>query len=107
MGIRDNEYTLENEVELYEGFFETVSITSNKNEPLKRGRGNQRQTMVLVMAESKEINDPKLNKNHSCSKKLGFFKMPCLPAGRKVLEGGYKAELFNQKMVLPRMLWNY
>ena len=24
--------------------------------------------------------------------------MPCLPAGRKVFEGGYKAELFDQKI---------
>ena len=49
MGLRDNEYTLENEVELDEGFFETVSITKDKNEPIKRGRGSQRQTMVFIL----------------------------------------------------------
>ena len=91
MGLRDNEYTLSNEVELDEGFFETVSITRDKNEPVKRGRGSQRQSMVLVMAESIEVNDPQLNKKYGCTKKLGFLKM-------KVLEGGYKAELFNQKI---------
>lgn len=91
MGLRDDEYTLENEVELDEGFFETISKGRDKNEPLKRGRGSQRQTMVLVMAESKEVSDPKLNKKHGCTKKLGFLKM-------KVLEGGYKAELFDQKI---------
>lgn len=91
MGLRDNEYMLSNEVELDEGFFETVSITRDKNAPLKRGRGSQRQSMVLVMAESIEVNDPQLNKKYGCAKKLGFLKM-------KVLEGGYKAELFDQKI---------
>jgi len=42
MGPRDNNYKLKEEIELNEGFFETVSITRDKSEPLKRGRGSQR-----------------------------------------------------------------
>ena len=55
MGLRDDEYKLSDEVELDEGFFETVSIFRDKDEPLKRGRGSQRQTIVLVSIESKPV----------------------------------------------------
>ena len=51
MGLRDEQYQLGEEIELDEGFFETVSITRDKTEPLKRGRGSQRQSTVLVAAE--------------------------------------------------------
>ena len=37
MGFRDEIYTLEGEVEIDDGFFETVSITRYRNEKLKRG----------------------------------------------------------------------
>jgi hypothetical protein len=40
MGLRDDEYTLDTQIELDDGFFETVSIDQNKNGPLKRGRGS-------------------------------------------------------------------
>ena len=53
MGLRDEKYRLGGEIELDEGFFETVSITRDKTEALKRGRGSQRQSTVLVAAESK------------------------------------------------------
>ena len=36
-------------------FFETVAINRNKEQSLKRGRGSQRQTTVLISAESKTI----------------------------------------------------
>ena len=58
MGSRDEEYTLGDEVEVDEGFFETVSRTRDKNKPLKRGRGSERQTTVLVSAESKQVENP-------------------------------------------------
>jgi len=41
MGLRDQEYQLKEDIELDEGFFETVNITKDKSEPLKRGRGSQ------------------------------------------------------------------
>ena len=87
MGLRDDEYLLKNEVELDDGFFETVDITRKKDEPLKRGRGSQKQTTVLVMAESKAVEDETISKNYRHKKQLGFLKM-------KVVTGGFKKELF-------------
>lgn len=91
MGLRDHEYNLTNEIELDDGFFETVSINRKKNEPLKRGKGSQKQTTVLVMAESKEVDDERLNKMYQCNKKLGFVKM-------KVVQGGFQSTLFDAKV---------
>lgn len=91
MGLRDNEYNLSNEIELDDGFFETVSINRKKNEPLKRGKGSQKQTTVLVMAESKEVDNEQLNKKYQCNKKLGFVKM-------KVIQGGFQSSLFDAKV---------
>lgn len=91
MGLRDSEYKLTNEIELDDGFFETVSINRKKEEPLKRGKGSQKQTTVLVMAESKEVLDGTLNKKYQCNKKLGFVKM-------KVIQGGFKSALFDAKV---------
>ncbi len=42
MGLRDEAYQLNEEIELDEGFFDTISITRDKPEPLKRERGSQR-----------------------------------------------------------------
>lgn len=91
MGLRDHEYDLSNEIELDDGFFETVSINRKKKEPLKRGKGSQKQTTVLVMAESKEVDDERLNKKYQCNKKLGFVKM-------KVIQGGFQSSLFDAKV---------
>jgi len=75
MGLRDDEYTLSDEVELDEGFFETVSITRDKSEPLKRGRGSQRQTTVLVSVESKLAEDYVDTKKYSTNKRVkSMFK---------------------------------
>ena len=75
MGLRDDCYQLEGEVELDEGFFETVCPERDKDEQLKRGRGSQRQSIVLVSAESKTVNDQTISKKYSTDKKLGFVKM--------------------------------
>jgi hypothetical protein len=91
MGLRDNEYDLSNEIELDDGFFETVSIQRKKNEPLKRGKGSQKQTTVLVMAESREVFDEAINEKYHCNKKLGFVKM-------KVIQGGFHSSLFDAKV---------
>jgi len=87
MGLRDDCYVLNNEVELDDGFFETVSIHRNSEEPLKRGRGSQRQTTVLVMAESIEVDKTELNEKYKHNKKLGFLKM-------KVISKGFDEKLF-------------
>lgn len=87
MGLRDDEYSLDNEIELDDGFFETVSINREKDDPLKRGRGSQRQTTVLVMAESKSLESQEISKKYECKKQFKFLKM-------KVVEGGFEAPLF-------------
>jgi hypothetical protein len=55
MGKRDEQYHLEGMLELDEGFFTTETEESEKDKPLKRGRGSQRKTKVLVMAESAPV----------------------------------------------------
>jgi len=73
MGKRDSNYKLSNEIELDEGFFSTEMDKDDKDKPLKRGRGSQKKTKVLVMTESKEIKG-KLTKKGK-PKKMGFIKM--------------------------------
>jgi hypothetical protein len=53
MGVRENDYKLDKIVELDEGFFESVDTETpaeNKDKKLKRGRGSQKQSKVIVMA---------------------------------------------------------
>ena len=57
MGKRENMYTLSGEVELDEAFFPTRMKGDEKDEPLKRGAGSQRQTKVLVIVESKPADE--------------------------------------------------
>jgi hypothetical protein len=68
MGLRDDEYSLMCSIELDEGFFETVNKDIDPKETLKRGRGSQKQSKVLVMVESEENSE---NKNEN-PKKLDF-----------------------------------
>lgn len=83
MGLRDSEYTLSDEIELDEGFFETISITKDKNAPLKRERGSTKQTTVLVSAESKFIDDNTLSSKYSTKRKFGFIKMTVINSLKK------------------------
>lgn len=75
MGKRDARYQLAKDFEIDEAFFETVNfeyIKRKDSEPLKAGRGSQRQTKVLVMVESEKVDDaPKGMKD----RKMGFVKM--------------------------------
>lgn len=71
MGKRDDIHKLNGEVEIDEAFFETVNEIE-EGEDLKRGRGSQRQTKVLVMAESEAVKD---EKKHRTNKRCGYFKM--------------------------------
>ena len=55
MGKRDEGYALSGVIELDEGFFSTEIDDEEKTKPLKRGRGSQKKSKVLVMAESKPV----------------------------------------------------
>lgn len=77
MGQRDAEYKLAGCIELDEGFFTTEIETGEKDVPLKRGRGSQRKTKVLVMAES-QPNEVE-NKKKKIQKRVGYIKMIVIP----------------------------
>ena len=83
MGFRDDKYLLGEEVELDEGFFKTVSSDRDKSEPLKRGRGSQQQSKVLVSAESKDSKDAYNPKKHSKTKRVKFIKMKTIVSLKK------------------------
>lgn len=74
MGKRDECYPLHGNMEIDEGFFSTETPEEQKDCPLKRGRGSQRKTSVLVMAESRLPQTPP-NKKYSTSKAVGHIKM--------------------------------
>lgn len=73
MGKRDAEYTLNNVIELDEGFFSTEIPEEEKSKPLKRGRGSQKKSKVLVMAESIPV-EGKVTKGGK-PRKVGHIKM--------------------------------
>lgn len=85
MGQRDENYTLSNEVEIDEMFFETTCLTApikKSSGRLKRGVGSQQQTKVLVMAESvpvddetREAKEKKSGKKYRVKKSIGHIKM--------------------------------
>ena len=75
MGKRDDNYYLTNNIELDEGFFE-VAVDKDK-EPLKRGRGSQRQAKVLVMTSQEPVKKKKQKPKKKTSK-LRFIKMKVL-----------------------------
>jgi hypothetical protein len=72
MGKRDDEYILAGAIELDDGFFTTEVPEEKKEEKLKRGRGSQKKTKVLVMAESELFESPKKGKK---PRRVGFLKM--------------------------------
>jgi len=95
MSKRDDQYQLKEYIEIDEGFFERVDnkdvIKEKKEKPPvknKRGRGSERQSKVLVMVESKPVQDAK--DGHKPSKKVGYLKM-------KVMED-LKAETINKEV---------
>jgi hypothetical protein len=77
MGKRDGQYELSGSIELDEGFFATEVTPEDKHKPLKRGRGSQKKTKVLVMAESKEVEGKVTKKGKP--RKVGFIKMQVIP----------------------------
>jgi hypothetical protein len=76
MGVRDDQYKLADMLELDDDFFETSTPEPTKKN-LKRRRGSQKQTKVLVSAESIPLEDIKTgNKSTSCR----YFKMKVSPS---------------------------
>jgi len=73
MGKRDSKYQLSGQMELDEGFFSTITKDEEKDKPLKRGRGSQKKTKVLVMAESVIVKD-KFTKTGK-PRKVRYIKM--------------------------------
>jgi hypothetical protein len=59
MGNREGGYVLGGRIALDEGYFSTEVPQEEKDKPLKRGRGSQKKTKVLVMAESEFVESPK------------------------------------------------
>ena len=75
MGNRDSHYTLSGIIELDEGFFTTETSEKEKNNPLKRGRGSQKKTKVLVMAESVSVEKNDAKKYKDKPRKVNHIKM--------------------------------
>lgn len=76
MGIRDSRYTLAGAMEIDEAFFTTETPAEKKGRMLKAGAGSERKAKVLVMAESKPVENPKPNMK---PKKVGYIKMNVIP----------------------------
>jgi transposase-like protein len=60
-------------IELDEGFFSTEIGEEEKDKPLKRGRGSQKKSKVLVMAESEPVEGVKTKNGKP--RKVGHLKM--------------------------------
>lgn len=85
MGKRDEAYQLEEFVEFDDAFFSSFAHTTQKEkeesgekekEPLKRGKGSQKKSKVLVMTESIPATAKEQESgNYSKSRKLGHIKM--------------------------------
>lgn len=73
MGRRDGEYELSGVIELDEGFFTTIKTEEEKGKPLKRGRGSQKKSKVLVMVESVPVEGKTTKKGKP--RKVGHLKM--------------------------------
>jgi len=71
MGLRDDRYVLSGGVEMDEGFFSTAVYGSFE---LKRGKGSQRKSCVVVMAESEEVPESEHLKGKP-TKRCGHFKL--------------------------------
>src|SRR5699024_1553189 len=74
MGKRDARYELKGMIELDEGFFSTETKVGEKGKKVKRGRGSQKKTKVLVMAESEPVDDQK-KKRYEKPRKVNHIKM--------------------------------
>ncbi len=83
MGLRDDLYYLKEQVELDEGFFETVDMSRDYSKALKRGRGSEKQTTVLVSTESIDVEDKDKTLKHGKETKLRYIKMKVVDSLKK------------------------
>jgi len=76
MSDRDNKYVLSGYLEMDEGYIESVNSAykGSPKIPAKRGRGSEKQTPVLVMAEVEKIKNPK-KKRPACRCKYVKMKV--------------------------------
>ena len=74
MGLRDNQYQLDDVVEVDEGFFTTVDTDDqkDKDDKTKRGRGSQKKSTVMVLAKTVYESKPK---KHQKVSKFRYVKM--------------------------------
>jgi hypothetical protein len=77
MGKRDEQYQLSGAIKLDEGFLSTEISDQEKDKPLKRSRGSQKKTKVLVMAESRAIEGE--TKKNGKPRKVRFIKIQVIP----------------------------
>jgi hypothetical protein len=77
-GHRDDRYKLTGFNEMDEGFFTSINSDPDEYEEivLKRGRGSQKRSPVLVMAQTEKVSNKKKNRPSS---RCRFFKMKCMP----------------------------
>jgi predicted RNA-binding Zn-ribbon protein involved in translation (DUF1610 family) len=87
MGKRDGEYVLAGRIELDEGYFSTETPKEEKVNALKRGRGSQQKSKVLVMAESEFVQSPQQGQK---PRRVGYLKM-------KVIDN-LKSETINEQV---------
>ena len=80
MGKRDSEYGICGAVELDEGFFSTETEDGEKDRPLKRGRGSQRKSKVLVMAQTGKGNATRKSDKPTSVKYIKMFVIRDLKA---------------------------
>ncbi len=75
MGIRDNQYKLDDIVEVDEGFFTSVDTDKKKDkkDKTKRGRGSQKRSTVMVLAKTTYDRTP--SKKHQKVSKFRYVKM--------------------------------
>jgi hypothetical protein len=90
MGKRDGEYVLAGRIELDEGYFSTETPSEAKAQPLKRGRGSQRKTKALVMAESEWVENSKPGKK---PRRVGYLKMKVIDDMQKSTINGQVKKL--------------
>ncbi|GHV26633.1 DDE transposase [Bacteroidia bacterium] len=72
MGKRDDLYSLSGQIELDNAFITTLIPENQKDEPLKRGAGSQKQSKVVVMTESEFVDNPRKGKK---PKRVNHIKM--------------------------------
>ena len=72
MGKRDSKYKLGGQVELDNAFITTLIPEEEKDKPLKRGAGSQKQSKVVVMTESTLVENPQPGKK---PKRVNHMKM--------------------------------